>query len=557
MLDRLVLFIPFKRCFLSGGYIDAYDKNLGGLKRVYEGEVDLRGLDVKLVGGVRSVDDGRLIVEDLRHPYETIGSDVSGMAFKVYARSGYQGEVYREAGVELRCSPAKLLQGHNVYGPTSIELGFRVMLMQLKAVYPKVYRLLDRNKTEVLDMDCTYSARLDSREQLEQCLVSMAGVNSGQTKARGSSHLGTVYWGSQKTRLKQIKAYDKEKEFYNQLKEAKRKGNAELVEVLEDEQLQEHVKNVLRKEVTVKKQWFLRRGLSNRVHCLIAHQKKLQLEGRCFIHEVWQEGTRELFKALKGVVIDVLDDEEIKNKLNLMYVTRTRSGKVSYAKANRLYIFYCYLREQGFDKVVSNYKKDVKAGRCGSRSQFYRDVGDLVGAGISRLALQKLNDIKRGNVRRLINFEQLMFHDLRPKGYVEPSLREYIKKMSKRLAVAYEHLQELGDKYRTILSDNLLLKEDGIYLKQTYERLNHEVVPLNRSLKNEEYSYQNQIIAGRIKLVKHLVKRRLFNVYEQISGGYMAVDRSDYKKEVKELVKDMTFYVGQNNKYVGSSKMFN
>jgi len=171
MLDRLVLFIPFMRRHLRGSYIDVYDKNSGGLKRAYDGAVDLRSLDVKLVGNVRSVDDGGLIVEDLRHPYETIGSDVSGMAFKVYAKSGYQGEIYREAGVELRASPAKLLLGHNVYGPTLIELGFRVMLMQLKSVYPKVYSLLDKNKAEVLDMDCTYSARLESREQLEQCLV--------------------------------------------------------------------------------------------------------------------------------------------------------------------------------------------------------------------------------------------------------------------------------------------------------------------------------------------------------------------------------------------------
>ncbi|MGR2988999.1 phage/plasmid replication protein, II/X family, partial [Vibrio vulnificus] len=73
-------------------------------------------------------------VGDLRHPYQSLPTSFTGMAFKIF-----QGTALRDACVELKASPAKILQGHNVYGSTSIVSGAYEMLMALYHAYPDFY----------------------------------------------------------------------------------------------------------------------------------------------------------------------------------------------------------------------------------------------------------------------------------------------------------------------------------------------------------------------------------------------------------------------------------
>jgi II/X family phage/plasmid replication protein len=62
----------------------------------------------------------------------------------------------------------KLLQGHNVYGFESIELGSDHMLGMLFEAFPQLLPILDLENIEVLCVDTTYLVRLPHQSWFSQ-----------------------------------------------------------------------------------------------------------------------------------------------------------------------------------------------------------------------------------------------------------------------------------------------------------------------------------------------------------------------------------------------------
>ncbi len=222
----------------------------------------------------------------------------------------------RMPGVELKASPAKLLQGHNVFGPTCIEKGAEVMFKWLAGSYPDLFAKLDVSATQVYALDCTYSSRLPDERTALQVIQALTNVSNGHTKSRGDNYQTSAYWGAKESRLKRLKAYLKHTEFQAQLDELKRAGRADLsaarsARVMSDPRLQEWVRYLLRMEATVMHRWLERRGIPSRLVDLIAYQQRLQKEGRCLIQECWQAVTADLFAAFEGIQMRVIDDEKV------------------------------------------------------------------------------------------------------------------------------------------------------------------------------------------------------------------------------------------------------
>ena len=71
--------------------------------------------------------DGSHQVHDLYHPWESLPSSFTGIAFKLYQSSGFR----EQPCIELKASPAKISQGHNVFGSESLELGVRNIFQAL------------------------------------------------------------------------------------------------------------------------------------------------------------------------------------------------------------------------------------------------------------------------------------------------------------------------------------------------------------------------------------------------------------------------------------------
>ena len=142
MIDHLRLYVPVYPVY-------AVERGKGSF--YFEGDM----LDLGLSCASRSVarcDDGTVQAKDLYAPYESLPSSFTDMAFKFFD-TGRNCLPY----VELKASPAKLLQGHNVFGSDDIAQGAYEMLGLLVESYPKLCSVLDFTNIEVLHIDCTFS----------------------------------------------------------------------------------------------------------------------------------------------------------------------------------------------------------------------------------------------------------------------------------------------------------------------------------------------------------------------------------------------------------------
>lgn len=398
MLDHLCLAIPFDASLIQT-VGDSYA--LVG--------VDFHEMGIPLAArAVERREDGTLSAQILYHPYESLPTSFTGVALKVFHDVGF-GMPY----VELKCSPAKIMQGHNVFGSESIELGAFEMLGYLSQAYPVLFDMLYIEGTEVRHLDVTYSARLQKQEHLTQVINYFSKVSNGQTKpTAGKVYAGTAYWGGATSRLVQQKAYDKFTEFSHQLAEQKKlatkgdKAAARVVSVMSDSRLQDFVQRLLRWEARIKFRKLERMGLPTKLFDLIAYQRA----NPDLLQTLWKTATQPIFDALQGQTMKLLDDDSVYERICSEFKTVTPSGRESLTKARNLFNFYCALREHGCKSMKEKY--------C--ERQYYNLFGDLLLCGFSKSYLQNLNTENKSNVVPMLRFIEVDFSAQRPDWYVEP-----------------------------------------------------------------------------------------------------------------------------------------
>jgi len=417
VLDKIHLFVPFR--------VDAIATSTG--KRGNELlTVDLDALGVPLrATSVMADGKGGYQVEDVSHAWESLSTGFTPLAFKVFHQS--LGKRV-QPGVELKASPAKLLQGHNVFGPTSIRKGGEVMLKWLAGSYPKLHSLLDWQNAEVYCLDCTYSVRLpDSRTAL-QLVQALRGVSNGQTRNRGDDYQTTAYWGSKESRLRRLKAYLKGPEFRIQLDEAIKAARAygnsnfipsqafaarRLLAVLQNPALIEWAENLLRLEATVMHRWLERRNVPTNLWALCDYQERLEGQGECFIEWCWEQVTKELFAAFEGISMRVINDEKVLAALKARFTKFGKNGKANESVPLNLFRTYRSIKDYGWQETMDSM----------ARRTFYLHVSQICECGLSKAALQKLKmDDQKNNVVPILRFLKVDFSAQRPDWYVEPSV---------------------------------------------------------------------------------------------------------------------------------------
>lgn len=417
MLDKIHLFVPFKAQAIATSTGKRGNELL---------IVDLEELGVPLrATSVLSDGKGGYQVEDISHAWESLSTGFTPLAFKVFHQS--LGKRI-QPGVELKASPAKLLQGHNVFGPTSIRKGGEVMLKWLAGSYPKLWALLDWQAAEVYGIDCTYSARLPDQRTALQLVQALRGVSNGQTRNRGDDYETTAYWGSKETRLRKLKAYLKGPEFRRQLDDAIKAARAygganfvpsqafaahRLLSVLQNPALQEWAENLLRLEATVMHRWLERRNIPTNLWALCDYQERLEEQGSCFIQWCWEQVTKELFAAFEGISMRVINDEKVLAALKSRWTKFGKNGKANETVALNLFRTYRSIKDYGWQETMDSM----------SRATFYRHVDQICECGLSKAALQKLKmDDQKNNVVPILRFLQVDFSAQRPGWYVEPSV---------------------------------------------------------------------------------------------------------------------------------------
>ncbi|HAV6207474.1 TPA: DNA replication protein, partial [Acinetobacter baumannii] len=206
MLDHICINAPFESSFFS---VDSEG-------RYFFVDVDLHSIEIPLASrSVHKNDDGSISAAALFHPYESVPTHYTGMAMKVFFDTSY------EPYVQIKASPAKLLQGHNVFGSDNIEQGAMEMIGFLHEAYPVLARMLDWPRAWVSHIDVTYSARLKDQSTAKKVLDFLSNVSNGQTRLSNKRFDSSVYWGGQTSRLVNHKCYMKHDEFIAQFEEYK------------------------------------------------------------------------------------------------------------------------------------------------------------------------------------------------------------------------------------------------------------------------------------------------------------------------------------------------
>ena len=353
---------------------------------------------------VSKTDDGQTITGELYHPYEALPSDYTDMAVKFYTNT-----MNTVPYVEIKASPLKLLQGHNVYGFESIELGAFHMLGMLLEAFPQLAPILDVEKTEVLCLDTTYLFRLPHQNMVQPVLDYMANLASGHRKARQVKYDNYITWGNDAASVRP-KAYGKFEEVKSQLNKVQKKAekgcmrSKSLVMAMHD--VLPFANAVLRLEGRITKTYLTKNGYPSNLYELI----KLQNEQPELLLRLWHVAFDPILDTMKGKYMNFSSDGEILDLLKSKLVTFTKTNKPSYTKAQNAFKFYSLMRQVGLEATKKLY----------SEPQFYKCLNSLLDCGVSKSHLQNLNKNPNGKVIPFVRMFELKMCDQQPFDYQIP-----------------------------------------------------------------------------------------------------------------------------------------
>jgi len=353
---------------------------------------------------VSKSDDGQTITGDLYHPYESLASDFTDMAMKFYTNT-----MNTPPYVEIKASPLKLLQGHNVYGFESIELGADQMLGMLIEAFPNLVPILDFEKTEVLHLDTTYLFRLPHQNMVQPVLDYMANLASGHRKARQIKYENYITWGNDGASVRP-KAYGKFEEVKSQLNKIQKQADKgcqrskALVFAMHD--ALPFANAVLRLEARICKTYMTKNGYPTNLFELI----KLQHEQPELLLRLWHVAFDPILDTMKGKYMNFSSDGEILDLLKSKLVTYTKTGKPSYIKAMNAMKFYSLVRQMGLQATQKIY----------SKAQFHKCINSLLECEISKSHLQNLAKNPNGKVIPFVRMFELKMCDQLPQDYQLP-----------------------------------------------------------------------------------------------------------------------------------------
>lgn len=392
MLDHLRIKIPV---------FEIYTKQYSD-KHFYF-DVDLKHLDIDL--SARSVtydESGNMSVHDLYAPYTSLSSGFSDMAVKFFD-NGINSLPY----LEIKASPIKLHQGHNIFGYESILKGANLMLSLVLQNFPKLSNFLDFSSAEVLHIDITYNFNLGSQSLVKKALNYLSNISVGHAKANNLAYSNYVRWGKHNSHSLGRKAYGKFEEVQQQIQSLKSSKSIDPAVLNKYKALSENLKFAegrLRFEARLTKHHFTKYGISTKLTDLI----KIQQLDPFFMYNLWYKTFKPILLVLESDFMLDMSNENVENLLRSVYFSVKKNGDISYVKADRLLNFYLSLKAFGFDHVKSKTTKSI----------FYADVKKLVDAGISKADLQNL----KGEDKEIVPFRQLVVlkPEPTPEFYKEP-----------------------------------------------------------------------------------------------------------------------------------------
>lgn len=405
MLDKFDIRIPFKaeavHILTSTSAEEASDPFS------MAGHVDPLKYDFLCIERFYSVDGTRQVLTLDSQKWDSISSGISGMAVGFYPRGC---GLHQWPTISIKASPAKILQGHNVFGSECPKQGITQMLSYLQMSFPKIYADLDIKKAEIRYIDCTYSARIPpffatKIYKMFECLATARTKVNSRYIDDGYIQLGC---DSERTRAK---IYRKLQELLDDLKSAIKSKDSHRVNVLSDQRLQDFAINLERFEATLGFRKLVDLGVpTNLFEFIRFNDWFLQVHGQPLCQHLWHLVFDPLFAQFEGHTMKNVDDTHIKLKIDAKFTRIKDDGKICKRLANAVYKTYQDIKREGFETL-----------RQSRNATFRRNIIFLEEAGISRAFLKSLDPHKPfDNVIQMVQFVKVDFGQQRPDWYVEP-----------------------------------------------------------------------------------------------------------------------------------------
>lgn len=405
MIDHLRLSIPFNEDCLVRCSKDGI-QTLG--HAVLKGSPFDYGFKSLCARHVERDDKGMFEVSDLYVPYESLPSSFSGMSVKLFDRLPHS-----DPYLEIKASPAKLMQGHNVYGSDSIEDCSFEMLGLLFESMPEVIPFLNLALIQVRHIDITYSSRVSHEALVPKVIDYMTRIRNGQTKPTKEKKFSTTaYWGGENSRLLQLKVYGKYAELLHQSDQFRRKAKSGckqsqfILDTVYTPELFEYSKTLMRWEARIKARKLERLGIPINLIDMINHQ----LENPKMLFDLWRNSFSPIFATFEGEAMPYANDDQIYEMLKEKLYRITPSGKKSYTRANNAMNFFHLIRDIGLEQVKQRYNART----------FYDNLKNLTDAGLSVAWLRNIHTDQKGVVIPLVKFCEVDFSQQCPPGYVPP-----------------------------------------------------------------------------------------------------------------------------------------
>lgn len=398
MIDLLVLRLPFFRSYRLD-YTKSVDTDGKTFclptKEAYESPLTLKDLRIPLEAALD--EDGEEV--GLRHPWESIPSSYSNLAFKVFdfREMDICDRLINDFYVELKASPAKLKTGHNLFGSDDLRECAEILLDLFFDAYPHCAQHIDLANTTVEQIDVTYHSWCRNTREATQFVNALQNVSHGQTRGR-TGYSGTAYFGKSNSQHKKIKVYVKLTETQALINKDRKKGKKKKdIEKYYSEELLKWSEGMVRWEASLKKKWFETRDISKK------------LVDMCKVFDAvkwWQEAMKDIFEALKGKEFRMVTDENVEKQLKEKFFTvNPRSGKISYGKAMSAYRVFRGLKSEGWNETK----------RTTANGTFYNAIEMLTACDLSLALLQNLKgDGLKCEVIPFIRYIEINFNEQVP-----------------------------------------------------------------------------------------------------------------------------------------------
>lgn len=407
MIDMIALAVPFKSEFVvSTASGELLDQNLiqTSFNLSYAGQIDF--------------ENGQPIVSRLRHNFESLPSSFASLAFKLINGSDFKCYPY----IRIVGNPAKLLQGHNVYGSDDLSLCIMAVVDAFLFGDHNLHNYLDWTHATVDYLDVTYTAHAETPSQAQAIIDIMRQVKCGQTKPEpDKKYLTTMYW-NRNSKHRKLKAYLKFPELENQILELTRKHAktkyshlAYQLEQVNKPEVKEFAKTAIRFEARLFSNWFQSRGLP--ATFAFAVDPELQQKDPDLLPRLWRSAFKDVFSSFEGATMNAYDTAQVEESLKIAFHKVLPSGKISYSKANRIFQGYLSIMHVGYN--VMKEKTDP--------ATWMRLLDDLNYIGLSKAQLMNLNG-DSSNVIPLIRCINIDFSRQLPEGFTAPkSLSQQFK----------------------------------------------------------------------------------------------------------------------------------